>query len=441
MILSWSRMLVMVAAVLLAAPAVAAGAPVVTGPIPGEPPGNPASPALEETYPFFATWLDLAASGYVEEEFYVSGVADAYATNGDKLTSNVPYRTRVIVRRPVAARDFNGTVLVEWQNVTAGYDLDALWSRRHVREGYAWVGVSAQRVGVNQLRGWSPTRYGTLDVTGAGLFLTDQLSYDIYADAARALPDLLGGLDVERVLAIGASQSASRMTVYYNSVLPQEQPVFDGYAFIVGTAPSRVGMEPIIQVLSETDVTNPAARRPDDQVFRRWEVAGAAHSGWEGYEYRVPLSARDLGAVPVYNCTNPPLSRVPLSHVIEAAYAHLSRWVDGGAPPPSAPYLEFDGLTKVRNELGLAQGGIQLSQVAVPTALNTGSNSGPSFCILLGTHRPFDEQQLDALYRNHGQYVSGVARTDNANVAAGYLLQADAQENQRAAAHSTVGGK
>ncbi len=341
--MSWSRMFVLVAAALMAAPAVAAGSPVVTGPIPGAPPGNPASPVLEETYPFFATWLDLAASGYVEEEFYVSGVADAYATNGDKLASSVPYGTRVIVRRPVSAADFNGTVLVEWQNVTAGYDLDALWNRRHLREGYAWVGVSAQRVGVNQLRGWSPTRYGALDVTGAGLFLTDQLSYDIYADAARALPELLGGLDVERVLAVGASQSAGRMAVYYNAVLPQEQPVFDGFAFVVGTAPTRVGPEPIIQVLSETDVTNPATRRPDDNVFRRWEVAGAAHSGWEGYEYRVPLSARDLGAVPVYDCTNPPLSRVPLSQVIESAYAHLARWVDGGAPPPSAPYLEFDG--------------------------------------------------------------------------------------------------
>ena len=439
--MSWSRMLVLVAAALMAAPAVAAGSPVVNGPIPGAPPGSPASPVLEETYPFFSTWLDLAASGYVEEEFYVSGVADAYATDGAKLASSVPYRTRVIVRRPVSADDFNGTVLVEWQNVTAGYDLDALWNRRHVREGYAWVGVSAQRVGVNQLRGWSPTRYGTLDVTGAGLFLTDQLSYDIYADAARALPDLLGSLDVERVLAVGASQSAGRMAVYYNAVLPQEQPVFDGFAFVVGTAPTRVGPEPIIQVLSETDVTNPATRRPDDNVFRRWEVAGAAHSGWEGYEYRVPLSARDLGAVPVYDCTNPPLSRVPLSQVIESAYGHLARWVDGGAPPPSAPYLEFDGLTKVRNELGLAQGGIQLSQVAVPTALNTGSNSGPSFCILLGTHRPFDEAQLDELYRNHGQYVSGVARSDDANVAAGYLLQADAEENQRAAAQSGVGGK
>ena len=432
-------------AVALVAPAVAAADPLVEGPIPGSAPGNPASPVLGETYPFFSTWLDLAASGYVEEEFYVSGAADAYATTGAKLASDVPYRTRVVVRRPVSQAAFNGTVLVEWQNVTAGYDLDALWNRRHLREGYAWIGVSAQRVGVDQLRAWSPTRYGSLDVTGGGAFTTDQLSYDVFAQAAEAIRspgavDLLGGLDVERVLAIGASQSAGRMAVYYNVVLPQEQPVFDGYAFIVGTAPTRVGTEPIFQVLSETDVTNPLTRRPDSDVFRRWEVAGAAHSGWEGQEYRRPLSIRDLGAAPVYECTNPPFSRVPLSQVIEAAYAHLTRWVDGGAPPPHAPYLEFSGpTTKARNELGLALGGIQLSQVAVPTALNTGSNSGPSFCILFGTHIPFGDEQLDALYRNHGRYVSGVARTDEANVQAGFILEADAEENQREAAHSSVG--
>jgi Alpha/beta hydrolase domain len=419
-------------------------APLVEGPIPGEVPGDPASPLLSETYPFFSTWNDLAGNGYVEREFYLSGVADAYATSGTKLASDVPYRTRMIVRRPANQSSFNGTVLVEWQNVTAGYDLDALWNRRHMREGYAWVGVSAQRVGVNQLRGWSPTRYGSLDVTGGGAFTTDQLSYDIFAQAAQALRspgavDPLGGLEVERVLAIGASQSAGRMTTYYNVVLPQEQRVFDGYAFIVGSAPTRAGTEPIIQVLSETDVTNPATRRPDSDVFRRWEVAGAAHSGWEGQEYRRPLSIRDLGAAPVYECTNPPFSRVWLSQPIEAAYEHLARWVDGGAPPPHAPYLEFDGTTKVRNELGLAQGGIQLSQVAVPTALNTGSNSGPSFCFLFGTHVPFSEEQLAALYRNHGAYVSAVTQTDSANVRAGYLLRADAQENLQEAAHSSVG--
>ncbi|MGY2075029.1 alpha/beta hydrolase domain-containing protein, partial [Blastococcus sp. SYSU DS0828] len=41
-------------------------------------------------------------------------------------------------------------------------------------------------------------------------------------------------------------------------------------------------------VQSETELTaaGGAARRPDDEVFRRWEVAGAAHSGWQGQEYR-----------------------------------------------------------------------------------------------------------------------------------------------------------
>ncbi len=436
-----------VAAFLTVASVSPASGATVEGPLPGGVPGDPASPVLSGTYPFFSTWLDLASDGYVEEEFYLSGLADAYSTAGVKLNAaGVPYRTRVIVRRPVSEARFNGTVLVEWQNVTAGYDLDALWNRRHVRDGYAWVGVSAQRVGVDQLRTWSPTRYGGLDVTGAGAFTTDQLSYDIFAQAGEAVGspgavDLLGGLEAERVLAVGASQSAGRMTVYYNVVLPQEQPVFDGYAFIVGTAPSRVGPEPIIQVLSETDVTNPATRRPDSDVFRRWEVAGAAHSGWEGSEYRAPLQVRDLGAAPVYECTNPHFSRILLSQPIQAAYGHLARWVDGGPPPPQAPYLEFNGLTKVRNALGLAQGGIQLSQIAVPTALNTGSNSGPSFCILFGTHIPFDDAQLDELYRNHGRYVSAVNEVDQANLAAGFLLTADAQENQREAAQSGVGKK
>ncbi len=429
---------VLALAAFLTVPSVSPAA-TVDGPLPGAVPGDPASPVLSGTYPFFSTWLDLAADGYVEEEFYLSGLADAYSTAGAKLAADVPYRTRVIVRRPASQDRFNGTVLVEWQNVTAGYDLDALWNRRHVRDGYAWVGVSAQRVGVDQLRGWSPTRYGGLDVTGGGAFTTDQLSYDIFAQAGEVVGDLLGGLEAERVLGIGASQSAGRMTIYYNSVLPQELPVFDGYAFIVGTAPSRVGSEPIIQVLSETDVTNPLTRRPDSDVFRRWEVAGAAHSGWEGSEYRAPLQVRDLGAAPVYQCTNPHFSRVPLSQAIQAAYGHLARWVDGGAPPPHAPYLEFTGTTKVRNALGLAQGGIQLSQVAVPTALNTGSNSGPSFCILFGTHIPFDDAQLGDLYRNHGRYVSAVTHVDEANVAAGFLLEADAAENNREAAHSSVG--
>lgn len=419
----------------------------VEGPIPGTVPGDRNSAVLEETYPFFSTPADLAGNGYVEQEFYLSGEADAYDTSGALIATAVPYRTRIIVRRPTNAGAFSGTVLVEWQNVSAGYDLDALWDSAAVmRAGHAWVGVSAQRVGVDQLKGWSPTRYGSLDVTGEGAYVADQLSYDIFAQAGAAMRqasgvDPMGGLTVERVLAIGASQSASRMTVYYNNILPQVTPVFDGYGFIVGAAPSREGNEPVFHVLSETDVITPLGRRADSEVYRRWEVAGAAHSGYEGQAYRAPISERDLpSGAGSYQCTNPPFSRIPMRQVLAAVYDHLAAWVDG-VQPPSAPYLEFSGANMVRNELGLAQGGIQLSQLVVPVALNNGRNSGETFCILFGTHIPFDDEQLASLYRNHGAYVSQVARVNDANVAAGYIQPADAAANVREAAQSDVGKK
>jgi Alpha/beta hydrolase domain len=60
---------------------------------------------------------------------------------------------------------------------------------------------------------------------------------------------------------------------------------------------------------------------------------------------------------------------------------------------------------------------------------------------MFGTHVPFSDAQLDALYRSHGQYVSAVVHTDSANLGAGYLLHADALENLNEAADSDVGKK
>lgn len=427
-----------VLALLLPTQATAAGQETVR-PIPGTVPGDRLADRVEDTYPFFSTPADLAARGYVEEEFALSGAADGWSTSGVQVATDVPYTTRVVVRRPADPRRYNGTALVEWQNVTAGYDLDALWNAEAItRAGYAWVGVSAQRVGVDQLREWSPARYGSLDVTGGGRFTGDELSYDIFTQAGRAAGSMMGRLRTRTLLAIGASQSAARMTVLYDNVLPRMEPVFDGYAFIVGPAPTRVGAEPVFQVMSETDVRT--ARRPaDTDQFRRWEVAGGAHSGHEGQVYRAPISERDLGGAPAYQCDLPPFSRVPVHHVTAAAYDHLRRWVERGTPPPLAEPLRFeaDGVTKARDELGLALGGIRLSQVSAPRALNTGDNSGESFCRLFGSHQPFDERTLAGLYPAPGRYVSSVVRADHANVRAGFLLPADAKANRRDAVAET----
>ncbi|EWC60867.1 hypothetical protein UO65_3797 [Actinokineospora spheciospongiae] len=447
----WRRVGLVTAALALLAPnavpasATAAADPVprVVGPLPGTAPGDRLAERIEDTHPFFSTPVDLAASGYVEQEFHLSGLADGWSAAGARVADDVPYTTRVVVRRPARARDFSGTTLVEWQNVTAGYDLDALWNADSVvRAGHAWVGVSAQRVGAEQLRGWSPARYGNLDVTGGGRFPADELSYDIFTQAGRAvdLGTVMGGLRTRTLLAIEASQSSARMAILYDRVLPQTSPVFDGYAFVVGAAPTRAGAEPVFQVQSETDVRS-AQRPADTDRFRRWEVAGAAHSGYEGQAYRAPISERDLGGAPEYACDRPPFSRVPMHHVTAAAYEHLRAWVQRGTPPPTARPLEFeaDGVTKKRDALGLALGGIRLSQVVAPIALNTGDNTGEAFCRLFGTHEPFDGPTLSRLYPNPASYLGPVVSTDAANVHAGHLLPADARENLRDAVASGIG--
>ncbi len=68
-----------------------------------------------------------------------------------RRTTSAPYRTRVLVRRPATRRASSGTVVVEWLNVSGGVDADVMWTNLHeeiTRRGDTWVGVSAQRIGV-----------------------------------------------------------------------------------------------------------------------------------------------------------------------------------------------------------------------------------------------------------------------------------------------------
>jgi hypothetical protein len=461
------------AAVLLALSPSLAGAalpvplPTVDGPIPAVAPGDPS-----RNYPFIATSIDLASRGYVEEEFFISGTACRYSgvglATGTIRDCGFPYKTRIIVRRPVSAKAFNGTVLAEWQNVTAQYDIDHYWleSSEHImREGYAWVGVSAQRLGIqpnvganplffpNVLRNWSPLRYGTLDVTAGGTLPNfDEISYDIFSQAVKALrapagTGPLGPLAPEVVIALGTSQSGGRLGAYHNSIWPLYEPVVD--AFFIGEAIGALRTDlpvPVLRLLSEVDV-NPGFAPADAPNYRQWEVAGASHADAGFTDNIQPLLDRDGAFRTPTNCIRPAPSRIPKRYVYNAAWNHMDAWVRAGTLPPVAPRITYAGATIARDAFGNALGGIRLSEHAVATAENSATNDradaspGSAFCRLFGTHVPFTREQLAALYRNHGQYVSQVARVNAANVKAGFLLQADSQESTGNAAASTVGKK
>lgn len=473
--------------------------PTVTGPLPSTAVGDPG-----HDYPFFASVVDLRANGWVEEEFFIEGTANRYATpplaTATIVDSGHPYKTRIVVRRPARAAGFNGTVIVEWNNVTAGRDLDIDWFQTHehlMRAGYAWVGVTPQVVGVEALKVWSAKRYGTLDVTHGGAVTRDDLSYDILAQAGQAVRhpgkvNVMGGLGVQRMFATGHSQSAGRLGTYVNSVHPLGK-VFDAVILHGGGSRVRTDLDiPVWKLLAETDVQNQAVnRQPDTDTFRTWEVAGDSHVDVKFMSYSRRLSARDgspsapasanvaargadappgaRGPGPAPNqaatsaggrgagastqglgttanaggCERPPYSHIPFHHVFNAALDHLVRWVKDGTLPPTAPPL---ALTSVgppavmdRDAAGNALGGIRLSQHAVPTAVNTGVNTGPGFCRLYGSHEPFDAAALAKLYPTHDGYVARVREVTEKNLTAGYILKMDADATVAEAERSTIG--
>jgi hypothetical protein len=439
-------------------------APDVEGPIPStvQPPGTP------RDYPFMATPIDVAARGYVEEEYFISS-SDACAYTGvGSGTATVPavcdgsYTTRIMVRRPVSDETFNGTVLLEWQNVTAQYDVDHYWleSSEHImREGYAWVGVSAQRAGVhpnplvpcipsigvyfgcNNLRTWSPARYGTLDIPN------DNLSYDIFSHAAQSLrdpdpagPAPMGDLEVTTVIALGTSQSAGRLNAHHNSILPlQADPVIDAYFLGEARTTLRTGLDvPVLRLLSEVDVAANYAPADADN-YRHWEVAGASHAD-AGFTDQIQgfIAQGVIQQTPPVCNRNAP-SQIPKRYTYHAAWDHMVRWVNDRVLPPIAPRIEYANGQIVRDASGNAAGGIALSEHAVPIAYNGTGNGGGAFCNLFGVNEPFTAEQLRELYRNQGSYTAAVAQVNNDNRKAGYIVAADSDTSTRLAAESGVG--
>ncbi len=199
-----------------------------------------------------STLFPLSKVGYEQSEYFLSGTATAYKSSRP-LTQNgrwhvepettASYKTRVVVYRPINPKRFDGTVVVEWLNVTAGIDAAAAWLSAHVqmiRNGMAYVGVDAQAGGINGepgsiasvdgksgLKATDPSRYGSLHHPG------DSFSYSIYEQAGEAIhaagPRLLGGLEPKRVIALGESQSAFRLVTYINAIQPLSSGVYDAY--------------------------------------------------------------------------------------------------------------------------------------------------------------------------------------------------------------------
>jgi hypothetical protein len=109
--------------------------------------GNVPGPITGKNPPFSTTHVDAAAHGFVEDEFFLEGSAASYTATGShgldgkwdaRPDAHAAYKTRLIVRRPREASAFNGTVFIEWLNVTRGRDAERYGTLTHPGDAYAY---------------------------------------------------------------------------------------------------------------------------------------------------------------------------------------------------------------------------------------------------------------------------------------------------------------
>ena len=448
--------------------------------------------------------VDLEKLGFVEKEYFLEGTAKKYKPKGEWTNDGMwdtdvagqdKFKTRVIVRMPASPEKFNGTVLVEWLNVSRGYDSEATFASSWpeiIDSGYAWVGVSAQTMGMDALKvekaygpGQSPQgnakRYASIKSPSS-----DGFSYDIFSQVGRAVRDqsktLLGVDKPKHVVAMGTSQSAQRLVTYINAVHPHDN-VYEGFivharnaggapidnivggdakATVAVPTPSKFRMDlkvPIAVVESENDVPGYfLAKQEDTPLFRVWEVTGTSHAphARNVYQYLQTGLPADVKVCEL------PEDEMPMNYALEAMISHMAEWIEQGKAPPSLPRLEViagaDGRGVIqRDQYGNGLGGVRLPQIAVPIAgyhpINSSDEASTKLvCGLAGTTvywtneakpgtdlLPWPKPSLKELYPTHAAYVDAITKAANDAVAAGYLLPRDAQTTIDEATKSSVG--
>ena len=410
--------------------------------------------------PVSANPTGLADHAYVEQEYFASGTASSFTgrstpSNGKwtiSVAGSAPYRTRIIVRRPSNPAKFDGNVIVEWMNVSAGEsapDWDYL-DPALMDSGAAYVGVSAQALAVDGgkailgsgtspgLQQQEPARYGSLNHPG------DQYSLDMFAQIGQALrspaPSVLGGLRPSHVVAIGESQSAFYLTAYADGIQPLDPAYqgifihsrgggatsFDGKnvtSAINGNVRIRTDLNvPVFMLETQTDLIQlgyAAAQQPDTSRIRTWEMAGTSHAD----AFELGVGAGFLG------CTTP-VNSGPQHEVAQAAFLSFLHWVDHGSQPPTPKPFTLSTTHPpelVLDAHGNVVGGVRTPAVDVPVSTLSGAppQGSSQLCGLFGSTVPLSPQTLATLYGSKSGYIAAYTSDLDRDIAAGYILPAD----------------
>lgn len=436
--------------------------------------------------PAIGQGVDLVPNGYIEEEYLVAGTAGEWSYDeagaASLHTADVPYVTRLLVRRPAEAARASGSVQLE--PLHPNLDTAPTWRSLHewiMRNGHTWIGVTQDAPISEQLRTRFGERYGTLSLPVAGL------GYDILGDVAiAARQGRLAGVSAERVILSGWSATGSFCRVYLSDGfhdrhrLPGGTPAVDGIVIGISSgAADTAGYPPlsaacpplpaddarrvvhgdetpVFEVLSELESeTNAASLRPDsdeaDDRYRLYQVAGTSHASAQKDVLTNGAQFELSGEALPGTLTNEAPSDARMDYVARALFELFERWVTDGTAPPRAPRFTFaqqpgepgKPVALTRDGVGNVVGGIRPPWIEVPLAVySPHSTPVPGSCLapswtplgfpeivagLIGYSTPLSGDTLRSLHGSRQGYLEAFAASAHALVRDGFLLNEEAE--------------
>jgi hypothetical protein len=433
-------------------------------------------------------YSDLAKAGYVEEEYYLSGVAPAISAAGKELLK-APYATRILVRKPANPARFNGTVIIEpfswFGERAAGWIL----TREYLmRQGYAYVGYTlninkpevdpkfiadtpeAEAEGIKQygkivnfefMRRFDYARYAPLGayydpkrfLRGEGPDPFMPQSQGIGAQLALMLKSNrphgpMAKLDVRRVYVNSWAVTAQVWMDYLDQGrhqqwrMPDGRPLIDAYMTgrmaygEVGGDVIRVPRKmpkgvPFVTVYSQSELMHDAMEGielpsdTDNPRLRYYEVTGMPHLRLADLgTEHTEQVAADVGKGNDPNCKT--LYDEPVEMVVGALLDGMDRWVREGKPMSKAPRVVREGKGVARDPLtGNMQGGVRPPWITVPSSRYM-TDQETACGLIYDTKVPYSAEKLRALHGSYDNYVQKFEQAKAASVKQGFLLREDA---------------
>jgi len=369
----------------------------------------------------------LVPYGYIEEEYFVSGMVDGK-----------PYSTTLLVRKPKDPSRFSGLVAVETIHLAGAIPL---WGSQKVwlSGGHGWVAVASQKGALDEhVKKSNPGRYGALDIPDVGDSDTSPMRAmrgGPQDDVSQAIMTQVGallksnsengpfqGMTAKYLVMGGASQTGGTTLRYIKNSheqarMPDGKPIYDGYLPLMAfseKAPSARDAA-IIHTVSEGDLMSFAAfgrpmvfledsDAPNDR-YRHYQIAGASHVGTRGVAD--PLEV--FGTLGNVMKEGEKLSQFPQATLFLPTVYNLVDWIMKGTVPPKSRRIETANGEIVRDEYGNAKGGVRSPYVDLPTvryiASAPAADISNMFHRLIGLEEPIPVDKLRSMYKSREAYL------------------------------------